>query len=127
MNRSQRLLSAKRWLETFEGGSVVRAYRGRYGVNWLCAVKELRVLGAMIDPTYIQKLEHTVESEIKSNRKRKLEKLGRIEEAERTGKHRYSHENFYFIAGYTCGGMPYGITSEEAIRKGLVGDEKDGT
>jgi hypothetical protein len=126
MNRSQRLQSAKRWLQTFEGRNVVRAYRRRYGIDWLCAVKELRVLGATVDPTYIQKLEQTVESEIKANRKRKPEKLRRTEEAERTGKYRYSDENFYFIAGYTSGGLPYGITWEEAERKGLVDDEKDG-
>ena len=31
-----------------------------------------------------------------------------------------SDENFYFIAGYTDGGIPYGITWEEAIEDGLV-------
>lgn len=31
-----------------------------------------------------------------------------------------SDENFYFIAGYTSGGVTYGITWEEAIADGLV-------
>lgn len=33
-------------------------------------------------------------------------------------------ENFYFIAGYTSGGAPYGITWEEAAEHGLL-DEND--
>ena len=33
-------------------------------------------------------------------------------------------ENFYFIAGYTSGGAPYGITWEEAAEHGLL-DEDD--
>lgn len=32
-------------------------------------------------------------------------------------------ETFYFIAGYTSGGAPYGMTWEEAYEDGLV--EKD--
>lgn len=33
-------------------------------------------------------------------------------------------ENFYFIAGYTSWGFPYGITWEEAAEHGLL-DEND--
>lgn len=29
-------------------------------------------------------------------------------------------DGFYFVAGYTSGGFPYGITWEEAIEEGLV-------
>ena len=29
-------------------------------------------------------------------------------------------ENYYFIAGYTSGGAPYGITMEEAKEQGLL-------
>ena len=32
-------------------------------------------------------------------------------------------ENFYFIAGYTSGGAPYGVTGEEAERDGLLSEE----
>lgn len=122
MKRSQRLQSAKRWLETFEGENVIRAYRKRYGVDWLCAIKELQLLNVTLDPAYVQKLEQTVESEIKANRKRKLEKQRATEEAEWNNRYPYSNENFYFIAGYTSGGMPYGITWEQAQRDGVLED-----
>ena len=35
-------------------------------------------------------------------------------------------EYFYFIAGYTPGGAPYGITWEEAVEQGLLDDDSDG-
>ena len=32
---------------------------------------------------------------------------------------------FYYIAGYTPGGAPYGITWEEAYREGLVEEDNE--
>ena len=57
MTRSQRLQSAKPWLETFEGENIIRAYRKRYGVDWLCAIRELRLLSVALDPVYVQRLD----------------------------------------------------------------------
>lgn len=34
-------------------------------------------------------------------------------------------ENFYYIAGYTSGGAPYGITWEQAAEEGLLDDSDD--
>ncbi len=34
-------------------------------------------------------------------------------------------EYFYFIAGYTPGGAPYGITWEQAREEGLIESEED--
>ena len=35
-------------------------------------------------------------------------------------------DNFYFIAGYTSGGAPYGVTWEQARRDGLIeSDDED--
>lgn len=34
-------------------------------------------------------------------------------------------ENFYYIAGYTSGGAPYGITWEQAAEEGLLDDSND--
>jgi len=74
MKRTDRLQSAKYWLQEFHGENVIRAYRKRYGVDWLCAVKELRILGVELDPVYVRKLEQTIEGQIKTNRRRKTEK-----------------------------------------------------
>ena len=34
-------------------------------------------------------------------------------------------ENYYFIAGYTSWGFPYGITRKEAIERGLLDNDDD--
>lgn len=122
MNRSQRLQSAKRWLESFEGENIIRAYRKRYGIDWLCAIRELQLLGVALDPVYVQKLEQTVEFEIQTKRKSKLEKQRLAGEAEWNNRYPLSDENFYFIAGHTSGGAPYGITWEQVRREGLLED-----
>jgi hypothetical protein len=124
MKRSQRLQSARRWIETFEGENVILAYRNRYGVDWLCAIKELQLLGVALDPAYVQKLEQTVGSTTNMNRKRKLEKQAAVEKVHQAGKYSNSDNNFYFIAGHTSGGAPYGITWEQAQRDGLLEDEE---
>jgi len=67
MKRIDRLQSAKHWLQEFNGENVIRAYRKRYGVDWLYAVKELNMLGVELDPIYVKKLQETVESQIKWN------------------------------------------------------------
>ena len=41
-----------------------------------------------------------------------------------TGKYPDSDETFYCIAEYTCGGIPYGITWEQAKIKGLLKDKE---
>ncbi len=48
MSRPQRLQSARSWLPTYKGKNVVRGYRRCFGVDLLCAVKELRMLGVSI-------------------------------------------------------------------------------
>ncbi|SET78217.1 hypothetical protein SAMN05660297_03488 [Natronincola peptidivorans] len=53
---------------------------------------------------------------------KKQRKLGKKRE-ENLENYIDSDGNFYFIAGYTSGGVPYGITWEEAIEDGLI--EKD--
>ena len=122
MKRTDRLQSAKHWLQEFNGENVIRAYRKRYGVDWLCAIKELNMLGVELDPIYVKKLQETVESQIKWNQRSKLEK--QKEDEQLRNRYSYSDENFFFIAGYTSGGMPYGITWEEAEKEGLLEDEE---
>ncbi len=94
----------------------------RYGVDWLCAVKELNMLGVELDSIYVKKLQETVESQIKWNQRRKLEK--QKEDEQLCNRYSYSDENFFFIAGYTSGGMLYGVTWEEAEKEGLLEDEE---
>jgi hypothetical protein len=100
MNRADRLQSAKKWLASFTGKNVVRGYAKWFGVDLLCAAKELQPLGVPIDPVYLKRLETTV-----SNRRRQTPQPPRDLQQD-FGE---SDEHFSFIAGYTSGGMPYGV------------------
>ena len=122
MERTDRLQSAKHWLQKYNGENVIQAYRKRYGVDWLYAIKELRILGVELDPIYVNKLQQTVEGKIKENQRRKLKK--QKEDELLNNRYPDSDENFYFIAGYTSGGMPYGITWEESEKAGSLEDEE---
>jgi hypothetical protein len=103
LTRQGRLQAAKTWLRSYPGKNIARGYRKHFGVDSLCAIRELRLLGVAIDPAY----ERAVLAASRArNKKRKREE-----------KFLISEETFYgfaFIAGYTAGGAPYGITIEEA-------------
>jgi hypothetical protein len=52
MRRQARLASARTWLPTFSGRNIVRGYARWYGVDPLCAIKELRLLGVKVSDDY---------------------------------------------------------------------------
>jgi hypothetical protein len=109
MRRPARLHSARQWLASYSGTNVVRGYRKRYGVDWLCAVRELRQLGVEINPQYVAQLEVTMEQ-------RRLERQRRKQQREGNGIEEHaidSDDTFAYIAGYTSGGAPYGLTWEQ--------------
>ena len=51
-NRETRLLSAREWTKTYTGSNLVKGYAKNYGVDKLCAVKELRMIGIQISDEY---------------------------------------------------------------------------
>ena len=55
--------------------------------------------------------------DVKKKRKREAKK-------ENSSSESFRDEWFYYIAGYTSGGAPYGITWEEAEAQGLLGEEE---
>ncbi|MGI6486832.1 MAG: hypothetical protein GX964_03470 [Syntrophomonadaceae bacterium] len=110
LKRKQRLVVAKHWARTYSGKNLVRGYRKHFGVDWLCAVSELQMLGYDIPEDYIKQLQMDEDSRRKANEERK-----RKREAEQVRENfsMDSDEYFYYIAGYTSGGAPFGITWEE--------------
>ncbi len=109
MNRKSRLACAKDWLAEYEGKNVVKGYRKHYGVDWLCAVNELKMLGVKLDQDYVEKLKYAMEN-------RRLEKQALKQRRKREQLQELyadSDGTFAFIAGYTSWGFPYGVTWEE--------------
>lgn len=109
MKRTNRLQAAKHWLPTYTGKNIVRGYGRHFAVDLLCAVKELEILGNQFKPEYKEQLKRDQENRIKQKQARKVAK----QEKEITMPFDQD-EQFFYIAGYTSGGAPYGTTWEEA-------------
>jgi hypothetical protein len=122
MNRVRRLQSAEHWIPTYSGKSIIRGYRKHYGVDWLCAIKELEMLGVPLDHERVEQLIRNVEGQIRAKQRAQLEKKNR----ELQALWEDSDDTFAYIAGYTPGGFPFGITWEEMGEKppGLDYDEE---
>lgn len=109
LHRDKRLKSAAEWVKTYSGKRIVQGYAKRYGVDKLCAVKELRLIGIEISEEYENQLRQSIEV---LKRQRQLRKDKKEQELNSISEFN-SDENFAFITGYTSGGFPYGITHEE--------------
>ena len=105
--RESRLARAKNWLPTYEGTKVVRAYRDKFRVDTICAVRELQEIGYEFESGYVERLLAAESARISQKQKKKEEKL--VSET----YNEWQDDRFYFIAGYTSGGVPYGVTWEE--------------
>ena len=99
-------------LVAFEGQNVVRGYARWFGVNHLCAVKELGMLGVTLDRLYVARLERTHQEQVRASagarvrKKAASEARGRVLEDD-------PDDGFAFVAGRTTAGYAYGLTWEQ--------------
>lgn len=116
-NRRQRLYVAERWIPTYTGKNIVKGYSKWFGVDKVCAIIELELLGHEIDPEYKEQIikQRIARSKASKERKKEKEKEKEKEEEEEKLESYCSLRDtyFYYIAGYTSGGVPFGITWEE--------------
>ncbi|QTL98954.1 hypothetical protein GM661_13790 [Iocasia frigidifontis] len=115
-NRKQRLTVAENWVPTYEGKNIVKGYSKWFGVDKVCAIAELELLGYEIDPKYKVQILKQYKAKSKAGKKKKREEKSELAP--------WQDSNFYFIAGYTSGGAPYGITWEE-YEKDIKEDNDD--
>jgi len=104
MTRPTRLQNARKWLPTYKGKTPVRGYAKWYGVDALCAIIELRLLGVSVPEKQWERAQQRQKSKPTTKQRNREE------------KEVYSNvpdDNFACIAGHTSGGFPYGITWEE--------------
>lgn len=105
--RKERLAEARLWYPEqhfTEDSHIVKAYRKRFNVDKDCAMRELCMLGFL--PLEKQ---NSYEAQLAAKiRKRTESKMSKTIEFNPD-----QDENFFFIAGYTSGGAPYGITWDE--------------
>ena len=53
MKRQNRLQAAKHWIPTYNGKNIIKGYRNWFGVDLLCAIQELKMLGVKLDGQYV--------------------------------------------------------------------------
>lgn len=95
---------AKHWVKTWSGKNIVKDYAKNFGVDKLCAVKELRMIGIDVSEQYEKQLRLSLEYTQKQKQLKKKQRSEALNTFE---------DGFAFIAGYTSWGFPYGITYEE--------------
>jgi hypothetical protein len=118
MKRPARLKAAKTWLAKYTGKSVVTGYKKHFAVDALCALAELQMLGVKLDPEYVQKVQSSEQDRIEARRRERERRKAAAAPSEFDED---SNDTFAYIAGYTAGGVPFGITWEEMEgREGLT-------
>jgi hypothetical protein len=106
--RSQRLSIAKAWIKTNNGKKLYHGYAKHFGVNKLCAIHELEMLGFEFTTELKESIKRSeddkrIRKEMLKKKKMDSLSLSMVE------------SDFYYayIAGYTSGGAPYGTNWEE--------------
>lgn len=111
--RERRLAKGFDWIVTHRGkpSNMLKKYRKYFGVDWECAIFELKALGVEFDSVYLARLCETITRGFQEEKKHTP--IRRLEFEVYHGIEPDSDENFAYIAGYTAGGAPYGVTREE--------------
>jgi len=99
--RSVRLLSAKKWLASYNGKNIVRGYAKHYKTDLLCAIADLKILGVEVPAAYEEAIRRSFADRTRQNIKKKGLALNNDHLSD-------SDQDFCFIVGYTSGGAPYG-------------------
>ncbi len=109
MSRASRLLSAAQWIKTYSGKDFVKRYAKWFGQDEVCTILELRMLGIVISDDRLNKAKEKLTNKAETRRfLKQRKKEEKIEDL-----YCDSDDQFYYIAGYTPGGIPYGVTWEE--------------
>lgn len=106
--REARLRKARQWALTYEGSHIVRAYRKRFKVDYTCALNDLEAIGAL-DPEKLAAMRQAEQRRLDQRRREQEEKVAQALH----DRFPDSDDTFFYIAGYTSGGAPYGVTWAE--------------
>lgn len=121
MKFAERRPKAEKWVAAYDGtpygGDIIKAYRKKFAVDRMKAVEELQLLGVALTKEQIDREKAAVKAYQEIQRAKKA-KRKRVREQKRIEKDtppfsEYQDDTFYYIAGYTSGGAPYGVTWEE--------------
>ncbi len=91
-------------MKTYKGKKIHHGYAKHFGVNKLCGILELEMLGIEINPQIKEIVRRSEEQKKIQSEMRKAENGNKFIEFD---------VYFAYIMGYTPGGAPYGITCKE--------------
>ena len=121
MKFADRKAKADKWMAEYDGtaygGDIIKAYRKKFAVDRMKAVAELQMLGISLTKEQIEREQAAVRAYQDIQRAKKA-KRKRVREQKRMQKdipifHEDQDNTFYYIAGYTSDGAPYGVTWKE--------------
>ena len=90
---------------------MLKRYRKFSGVDWECAIAELTAIGVEFDVLYLSELQESFARDF--SQKKKHTPITQWEFDRYHGLEPASDEIFAYIAAYTAGGLPFGVTWEE--------------
>ncbi|WP_099354506.1 hypothetical protein [Fredinandcohnia onubensis] len=108
-----RLEKGKEWVAHYEGDDIIKGYSKTFGLNLINSMKELKRIGVPISSQDRKRIEDLIEE---GKRKKELRREKR-RNALGLNEFKDYDETFSFIAGYTPGGAPYGMTHEEMEKR----------
>ena len=121
MKFAERKPKAEKWVAAYDGtlygGDIIKAYRKKFAVDRMKAVEELQLLGVPLTKEQIDREKAAVKAyqelqRAKKAKRKRTREQGRIHKGDLLF-FEDQDDIFYYIAGYTSGGAPYGITWEE--------------
>ena len=133
MKFAERKAKAEKWVAEYDGtpygGDIIKAYRKKFAVDRMKAVAELQLLGVSLTKEQIDREKAAVKA-YQELQKAKKAKRKKKREQKRMQKdvpifHEDQDDTFYYIAGYTSGGAPYGVTWEEVGLKPDIWEPDD--
>ena len=133
MKFAERKAKAEKWVAEYDGtpygGDIIKAYRKKFAVDRMKAVAELQMLGVSLTKEQIDREKAAVKAyqDMQRAKKAKRKKLREQKSMQKDIPlfHEDQDETFYYIAGYTSGGAPYGITWEEMGLKSDIWETDD--
>ena len=127
----ERKAKAEKWVLEYDGtlygGDIIKAYRKKFVVDRMKAVSELQMLGVSLTKEQIDREKAVVKAyqDIQRAKKVKRKRLREQRKRQKNDIVDYAEQDgtFYYIAGYTSGGAPYGIICEEMGMSPCTEDE----
>ena len=117
--RKQRLKEARKWWKEqhfSEESHILSAYCREFNVDRVCAMRELVLLGVLSPERQKAYKVQLAARDRKNVEKQEQERPNARKAVGETAFEPWQDENYFFIAGYTSGGAPYGIPWEEEAK-----------